>query len=179
MPIVEESYNPDRTRLSVNVKPLALITKQLYAILYKIQKLNLVYIVGGRKYMDKCTHEVRKQYWKGVINKCLQRPEGMTAKQWLDENGICEQTYYSWLKKIREETYELATSKNNQPAVTEESTMVNFAEITIPAQTLETDANLSFRPDVSIHTGSAVIGISNTASDALLKRILEVAFHAR
>ena len=44
--------------------------------------------------MDKCTHEVRKQYWKNIINQCLQRPEGMTAKQWLDENNICEQTYY-------------------------------------------------------------------------------------
>ena len=36
--------------------------------------------------MDKCTHEVRKQYWKNIIGQCLQRPEGMTAKQWLDEN---------------------------------------------------------------------------------------------
>ena len=44
--------------------------------------------------MDKCTHEVRKQYCKNIINQCLQRPEGMTAKQWLDENNICEQTYY-------------------------------------------------------------------------------------
>ena len=39
--------------------------------------------------MDKCTHEVRKQYWKNIINQCLQRPEGMTVKQWLDENRIC------------------------------------------------------------------------------------------
>ena len=57
--------------------------------------------------MDKCTHEVRKQYWKNIINQCLQRPEGMTVKQWLDENSICEQTYYHWLKRIRQETYEL------------------------------------------------------------------------
>ena len=49
--------------------------------------------------MDKCTHEVRKQRWKNIINQCLQRPEGMTVKQWLDENNICEQTYYHWLKE--------------------------------------------------------------------------------
>ena len=36
--------------------------------------------------MDKCTHEVRKQYWKNIINQCLQRPEGMTAKQWRDSH---------------------------------------------------------------------------------------------
>ena len=52
--------------------------------------------------MDKCTHEVRKQRWKNIINQCLQRPEGMTVKQWLDENNICEQTYYHWLKRIRQ-----------------------------------------------------------------------------
>jgi hypothetical protein len=35
--------------------------------------------------MGKCTHEVRKQYWKNIISQCLKRPEGMTARQWLDE----------------------------------------------------------------------------------------------
>lgn len=30
--------------------------------------------------MDKCTREVRKQYWKNFISQCLQRPEGMIAK---------------------------------------------------------------------------------------------------
>lgn len=39
--------------------------------------------------MDECTREVRKQYWKNIISQCLQRPEGMTAKQWLDESNIC------------------------------------------------------------------------------------------
>lgn len=63
--------------------------------------------------MDKCTHEVRKQRWKNIIDQCLQRPEGMTVKQWLDENNICEQTYYHWLKRIRQETYELATTSAN------------------------------------------------------------------
>ena len=67
--------------------------------------------------MDKCTHEVRKQYWKNIISQCLQRPEGMTAKQWLDENNICEQTYYHWLKRIRQETYELANTSANTACV--------------------------------------------------------------
>ena len=31
--------------------------------------------------MDKCTREVRKQSWKNIITQCMQRPEGMTAKQ--------------------------------------------------------------------------------------------------
>ena len=47
--------------------------------------------------MDKCTREVRKQSWKNIITQCMPRPEGMTAKQWLDANGISEQPYYYWL----------------------------------------------------------------------------------
>lgn len=83
--------------------------------------------------MDKCTHEVRKQYWKNIISQCLQRPEGMTAKQWLDENSICEQTYYHWLKRIRQETYELATTSANTACVKTMHGEVAFAEVPLPA----------------------------------------------
>ena len=44
--------------------------------------------------MDQCTHEVRAEYWKGIIRACGQRPAGQPAKSWMDENGICEQSYY-------------------------------------------------------------------------------------
>ena len=83
--------------------------------------------------MDKCTHEVRKQRWKNIINQCLQRPEGMTVKQWLDENNICEQTYYHWLKRIRQETYELATTSANTACVKTVRSEVAFAEVPLPA----------------------------------------------
>ena len=82
--------------------------------------------------MDKCTHEVRKQRWKNIINQCLQRPEGMTVKQWLDENNICEQTYYHWLKRIRQETYELATTSANTACVKTVRSEVAFAEVPLP-----------------------------------------------
>lgn len=45
--------------------------------------------------MDQCTHEVRLQYWKNIITQCQARPEGQTAKQWMTDHGICEQTYYT------------------------------------------------------------------------------------
>ena len=46
--------------------------------------------------MDQCTHEVRAEYWKKIIQACGQRPAGQSAKSWMDENGICEQSYYHW-----------------------------------------------------------------------------------
>ena len=33
--------------------------------------------------MDKCTHEVRKQYWKNIINQCLQRPEALYSQYFI------------------------------------------------------------------------------------------------
>ena len=34
--------------------------------------------------MDQCTHEVRAEYWKKIIQACGQRPAGQSAngKQW-------------------------------------------------------------------------------------------------
>ena len=129
--------------------------------------------------MDKCTHEVRKQYWKNIIGQCLQRPEGMTAKQWLDENNICEQTYYHWLKRIRQETYELATTSANTTCVKTMHGEVAFAEVPLPVMNPVAPDGNGFRPDITIQTGSMLIGVSNTASDALLGKLFEVIGHAR
>ena len=129
--------------------------------------------------MDKCTHEVRKQYWKNIINQCLQRPEGMTVKQWLDENSICEQTYYHRLKRIRQEIYELATTSSNTACVKTMRSEVAFAEVPLPGMNPVAPDGNGFRPDITIQTGSVLIGVSNTVSDSLLNKLLEVIGHAR
>ena len=56
--------------------------------------------------MDQCTHEVRAEYWKGIIKACGQRPAGQSAKNWMEVNGICEQSYYHWQRKFRQKAYE-------------------------------------------------------------------------
>ena len=129
--------------------------------------------------MDKYTHEVCKQRWKNIINQCLQRPEGMTAKQWLDENNICEQTYYHWLKRIRQETYELTTTSSNIACVKSTRGEVTFAEVPLPAMNPVASGGYGFRPDITIQTGTVLIGVSNTASDSLLDKPFEVIGHAR
>lgn len=128
--------------------------------------------------MDKCTREVRKQYWKSIITQCLQRPEGTTVKQWLGENGICEQTYYHWLKRIRQETYELATTSNSLPVQLNQDA-VTFAEISFQASETTGLHDSAFRPDITITAGPVVFGVSNTASDTLLNKVFEVICHAR
>ena len=55
--------------------------------------------------MDQITTEVRIADWVSIIKQCQNRPEGQTAKQWLEENGISSKKYYYWLRKIRNQVY--------------------------------------------------------------------------
>ena len=78
--------------------------------------------------MDQCTHEVRAEYWKKIIQACGQRPAGQSAKSWMDENGICEQSYYHWQRRFRKQAYEEMKGNASVPAVAEK-TEVTFVEI--------------------------------------------------
>lgn len=44
---------------------------------------------------------LKREQWKSLIKEC--QSSGMTVTAWCELNGICEQTYYRDLKKIREE----------------------------------------------------------------------------
>ena len=79
--------------------------------------------------MDQCTHEVRAEYWKGIIKACGQRPAGQSAKNWMEVNGICEQSYYHWQRKFRQKAYEeMRKNSDAVPAVAEKAEF-SFVEI--------------------------------------------------
>ena len=122
--------------------------------------------------MDQCTHEVRAQYWKEIIEACQQRPVGQSAKQWLKENGILEQSYYKWQRKFRKETFELmqATDLNVTPA---QKNNISFAEISVKQDKTENCLETFASPTAVIKTPSLTIAISNEISDALLSRIMK------
>lgn len=130
--------------------------------------------------MDQCTHEVRKQYWKNIISQCQQRPEGQTAQQWMNEHGICKQTYYLWQRKIRKETYEQLHPVDEQLPAVSAKAEVSFAEIPIAqAETLlqpseETKETLA----AIIRTGTCTIEIANSIQEYLLIKILQEVSHA-
>lgn len=132
--------------------------------------------------MDQCTHEVRAEYWKRIIRACGQRPAGQSAKSWMEENGICEQSYYHWQRKFRQQAY--GQMKASAP--------MNLSEVTVPAEAETTDISFVELPccpaaekDVQmdapaavIRTSALTIEITNRISDALLHRILQEAAHA-
>ena len=131
--------------------------------------------------MDNITDEMRLAQWKSVIEECLARPEGQSAKQWLKEKGIPEKTYYYWQRRVRKEAYALAKADShtaipaNRKYIAEQPT-VSFAEI--PYCPASAHADDGFVPAVVIRKGGAVLEISNAVSDRLLERIMEVTAHA-
>lgn len=126
--------------------------------------------------MDKITHEVRLEQWKAIIEECLSRPEGLSAKQWLAEKGIPEKTYYYWQRKVRQEAYALIKKDAAPPAMPIPSTQsVAFADI--PFSPVQDDAQ-PFTPNVVIRKGQTVLELSNSVSDRLLGKIMEVMSHA-
>lgn len=127
--------------------------------------------------MDQCTHEVRAAYWKKIIQACGQRPAGQSAKRWMDENSICEQSYYHWQRRFRKEAYEEMKGNASVPAVTEKSE-VTFVEIPCSVSTEANTHMVSSKPVATIRTAALQIDISNEISDALLRRILQEVSHA-
>ncbi len=127
--------------------------------------------------MDQCTHEVRAEYWKKIIHACGQRPAGQSAKSWMDENGICEQSYYYWQRRFRQQVYEGMKESPSVPAVPEKSDLA-FVEIPYNAPSEQKPYTCSRIPAVIIRTAALQIEISNDVSDALLERILQEVSHA-
>lgn len=128
--------------------------------------------------MDQCTHEVRLRHWKNIISQCQQRPQGQTAKQWMDENGICEQTYYRWQRTIRQETYAEMTAAGQFPAASKQDTDISFVEVPIqkvPPAMVPADRQAA--PAV-IRTAAFTIELTDSISDRLLAAILREVSHA-
>lgn len=122
--------------------------------------------------MDKSTHNIRRANWLNIITQCQNRPNGITAKQWLQDNDISEKSYYYWLRKFRKEISEHI----QVPAITEVSE-VSFAEITVPAKnefSEHTTKSVGTKETVAIiRCNGLTIEMSNDISDMLLSRILQ------
>lgn len=126
--------------------------------------------------MDKTTHEIRISNWRSIIQQCQARPAGQSAKQWLADNGISEKTYYYWQRRVRQDTYALIKQDAIPPAMPASDTQsVAFAEIPYAAAS----GNLHpFNPDVVIRKGQTVLELSNSVSDRILEKIMEVMSNA-
>ena len=90
--------------------------------------------------------------WAGRISEC--RNSGMTVKTWCAENGICEQTYYRWQKRL----FEMAQAQQE----------VQFAEVT-PVQPIWR-SNVA----VTVRISGAEADIHSGADTATVETVLRI-----
>ena len=88
--------------------------------------------------------------WAGRIQEC--RNSGHNVKEWCKENGICEQTYYRWQKKI----FEIAKAQHE----------VQFAEVT------SANSGRSHSVAVTVRLSGVEADICNGADVATVETVL-------
>ena len=88
--------------------------------------------------------------WAGRITEC--RNSGQPVKMWCKENGICEQTYYKWQKRL----FEIAQSQQE----------AQFAEVT-PRRVASGIA-------VTVQLGGMEAQIHNGADIAAVESVLRI-----
>ena len=130
--------------------------------------------------MDGCTHSVRAQYWEKVIEACHQRPAGQSAKAWMEENEVCEQSYYYWQRRLRQKMYQQLQSVNTKVPTVVEHSEISFAEIPFQQENFmgTKECEKCNTPAAILRTGILTIAITNDISDDLLARIIREVSHA-
>ena len=125
--------------------------------------------------MDKITHEARLNNWKHIIEECNNRPNGVTVKQWLSDNGIHEKVYYYWLRRVRQAAYDQLKTENTGSLVPSPNNSVSYAEITL-TQSIPTRSRDNAVAVLS--TGNISIDISESASEEFLIKLMRAMRHA-
>lgn len=128
--------------------------------------------------MDQCTHEVRAEYWKSIIQACGQRPAGQSAKSWMKENGISEQSYYLWQRKFRQQSYGLMKDTGVAVPAVQEKAEVAFVEISHIPSPVKDAGVMDNSPVAVIRTSSMSVEITNDISDRVLAVVLREVSHA-
>ena len=90
--------------------------------------------------------------WAGRISEC--RNSGMAVKTWCRENGVCEQTYYKWQRRL----FEMARAQQG----------VQFAEVT-PAQSVRC-GNVA----VTVRIAGAEADIHSGADASTVETVLRI-----
>lgn len=127
--------------------------------------------------MDQSTHDIRRANWLNIVNQCQAKPDNISVKQWLADNGIKEKAYYYWLRKFRKEAY-----TQMQVPATVQTAEVSFAEIPVPVETKPSSVSAglckTIAPVAVIKGNDLTIELSNDISDSLLSRLLLEVTHA-
>ena len=97
----------------------------------------------------------------------------------MKENSVCEQSYYHWQRKFRQQSYELMKDSGASVPAIQERADVDFVEIPcIPSPEEDTTKVTDNLPVVVIRTSTMSVEISNDISDRVLAAVLREVSHA-
>lgn len=121
------------------------------------------------------TRELKMKHWAEIIHEC--KNSGMSARQWMQENGIQKHQFYYWQRQLRAAALRTASKDTSSLPV---HTLV---EITQPAETQaatsDTIVDESQRdPMLSIKIADAVIEIGRNTTPDILRMALQEIRHA-
>ena len=125
--------------------------------------------------MDQITHEARLNNWKHIVEECNNRPQGVTVKQWVADNGINEKVYYYWLRRVRQAAYDQMKSEHSGELAVTSDRRVSYAEITL---TGNTGSGQSMHPVAVLSAGNISIDISEQASEEFLIKLMRAMKYA-
>ncbi|MHB8130317.1 MAG: IS66 family insertion sequence element accessory protein TnpA [Mobilitalea sp.] len=113
------------------------------------------------------TQEVKKHYsfqkWSSIIQEC--NASQLSTRQWCNQNGILEGTYYYWLKRIRLKSLEQLPALHTEINVQEVSALPTvFAKIPTPEKHASAD--------VMISLNGMEIGLNSSATPELIQSVL-------
>ena len=99
--------------------------------------------------------EVKLSQWRALIQECMS--SGLKVKDWCMQNNISKDTYYYWLKKLREAACD--------------SIETNF--VRVPEQYISHSHTPSFSPELTISIGSLTININSATPQHLIEATIQ------
>ena len=106
------------------------------------------------------TQQIRMQQWSQIIH--AKNESGLTIKEYCENNNLSENSYYYWLRKIRESAIEAAGGQ--------------FAELEVPT---EPQADACKTAGVTIEMNGARLLVSDADCRDALTMVLEVLRNAQ
>ena len=103
--------------------------------------------------------QFRTEQWKKRITEC--QASGMSIKNWCKQNGVCEQTYYKYLKQFRQELCDTLPAP-----VQETAKPVQFSKLTVQTPVPHAQAA------VIIHLPNATVEVQNGVDQQTVEAVL-------
>ena len=113
------------------------------------------------------TQEVKNHYslqkWASIIQE--RNASELSTKQWCNQNGILEGSYYYWLKRVREKALKQLPAPKKEAGLQEVSVEPTvFAKMPTPQSKVSAD--------VMISLNGMEIGLNSSATPELIQSVL-------